>query len=342
MLALIASLLLVAVEEAENVASLLKKAGPGNSKEVRIKALNALERAKLESPDLVCKTLEHYVNDKDRDIRLEVLVSLGVIASDAKLQCPLPIVEAIDDADDGIRSNTQGLVHLFDKFPKAAGPLIFQAADSEMPDVREFAALALPHVVGKTRDIKKKLKEMLDDPHEFVRHNAHIGHFKATGDFKRYVTHLLAYTSDLNPTHPAETEAQKQDQSRRVLIGFGTGFFFYESARERPKELAEVLIANLSHKEAPVRQAALRQLRAMAIGSEESYRAIPKAKAQAEVAKLFEDKNEKVREWAAMVHKQLEEGPPPEAPKKLDPLKNANFLELSSEREPKPQEGDKP
>jgi HEAT repeat protein len=342
MLALLASLLLYPTEEAENVTALLAKAGPLNPKEVRIQAIGDLEKTPVKDPKQVCRVLEQYVGEEDVEIRSAALVSLGLIASEAKTECPLAIVEAIDDADEGIRSNTQGLVHLFDKFPKAAVPLIFQAAESEMPDVREFAALVLPHVAGKTPDVKKKLKEMLDDRNEFVRHHAQIGLFKATDDFKSYVAYLLAYTSDLNAVQPTETEAQKRDQSRRVLIGFGTGIFFYESTRERPKELADVLIANLSHKEAPVRQTALRQLRAMAISSQESYQAIPKTKAQAEVAKLLEDKIEKVREWAKLAHIALEEGPPPEAPKKLEPLDKTNFRELNSEFEPKPQEEGKP
>lgn len=320
MLAVLASLLFFPAEETDGVKALLQKAGPANAKEVRIQAIGDLEKTPVKNPQQVCRVLEQYTGEKDDEIRSAALVSLGLIASSAKLECPLMIVEAIDDRDEGIRSNTQGLVYMFERFPKAAVPLIFRAADSKESELREFAAIALPHVVGKTLEVKEKLNQMLDDPEEFVRHHAHIGHYKATGDFKLYVTYLLACTSDINPPHPTETDAQKRDQVRRNLIRVAVGTFFYESTRERPKELANVLISNLAHQEAPVRQAALRQLRVMAIASQESYEAIPKAKAQTEVAKFLEDKNEKVREWAQLMKAALENGPPPEAPKKLKPL----------------------
>ena len=95
---------------------------------------------------------------------------------------------------------------------------------------------------------------------------------------------------------------------------------FYNFTRDRPKPLAKELISNLSHKEPRVRQCALRQLRAICISSQESYRAVPKEQAQKAVAKLFDDKNEKVSVWAHWVYSTLEEGPPPEAPQKLKPL----------------------
>jgi HEAT repeat protein len=344
MLALLASLILFPAEETESVMALLEKARPANPKEVRIEAIGDLEKAHIKNPEQVCRLLEQYVGEEDVEIRSAALISLGLIASGAKMECPLAIVEAIDDKDEGIRSNTQGLVYMFERFPAEATPLIFKAADSEETDLRDFAGIALPRVAGKTPEVIKKLETLMNDPNEFVRHSAHIGHHNATKDFEAFLTFLLDFSSDLNPPHPLETEQQRKDQLRRNLNRLGAGVVFYNAARERPKELVKILLTNLSHKEPTVRQAALRQLRAMAIISHESYRAIPKAKALAEVAKLFEDQNEKVREWARKAHQALEEGPPPEAPESLESFEKFDPLKRVFEhvQDQKPQAGEMP
>lgn len=333
MFALLVSSLLFPVQESESITALLEKAGPTNAKVVRIKALKALEKSRPQNAQQVRKILEEFLKDQDPEIRSEAVVSLWGVASGAKLECPLSIVQAIHDPDGSVRSNARGAILLINKFPKAAAPLIFQAADSEDFELRDFAGIALPHVVGNTPEVVKKLKGLMNDPNEFVRHSAQIGHHTATKDFETFATYLLGYTSDLNPPHPTETEQQQKDQVLRNLYRLGAGVIFSNATRERPKVLAKILLANLSHKEATVRQSALRQLRAMGIVSHDSYRAIPKAQAHAAVAKLLDDKNETVREWAGIVQKVLEDGPPPDAPEKLEPDEPFNPLKWALEQD---------
>ena len=320
MATLLTCLLLFPGDNSENVAELLEKAKPGNPKEVRIEALKQIQDAELDDPRMVIRALGPYGEEKDLDIRLNAVLALGSIAYDAKLECPLPVVKAAFDEDETIRTNAAAYALLCERLPQSALDLVLKAAKSKVPIMRESAAELLPKFTAKRELALKMLRALTNDPDEFVRHNAHVFHFKATKDRAYYVPYLLAYSSDLNPAHPTKTEEQKRDQARRELTKLGIAIFFYDLTKDRPKELAEELILNLSHEKAAVRQCALRQLRAMAISSQESYRAIPKEKAMKAVAELFDDKNEKVQGWAYWVHSILEEGPPNGTPEKLKPL----------------------
>jgi HEAT repeat protein len=210
-------------------------------------------------------------------------------------------------------------------------PEIVKAAKSKEWKLRDTALKLLHKPIGKSPEAVKIIKALLDDPNEFVRYQAHLSHFNATEDFSTYLIYLLETTSDINqhgPLKPDEKDPTKQFRFWRLHF---SATKFYKFNLDRPQELAQELIANLSHKDVRVRQCALRQLRAMCISSHETYQVVLKAKPQARIQRLLDDKNEKVQLWAYLAEKSLEDGPPPDAPQKLKSLE-----ELEQVPNPKP------
>ncbi len=326
MLTLVFSLLLFPADETDIFKELLEMAGPEHSKEVRIEALKQLKeqyRTKPNDPGSICKTLEKYVADKDIEIRREAILALGSVALSSRLECPLPIVESLDDTDEIISASVKSYVIAFNSFPKRAIPLLIEASKSNDRSMRMATVQALRTAGANSPDALSALKKMLNDPDDDVKDLAYNGYFVVTDDMSTYITYLLASSSDLNEYPQAKTAAEKEKEKSRKGRLYGAAIQFYAFLRNRPRDLAKELVANLEHKDPRVRQAALKQLRAMCISSTESYQAIPKAEAQKKVAKLLlRDGIEKVRTSALLAHLALEEGPPPDAPQKVKPLRS--------------------
>lgn len=322
MLTLLASLLLFPGENAESVADLLEKAKPGNAKEVRIDALQKLQYSKPKDPAAVCKLLEQFVDDEDIQIRDSVFFALAVVGTKGELECPLVLIEAINNEDNHVSKIAGDMAKLFNKIPEAALTEIAKAAQSQNWRRRCDAASLLHGKSQKTSESIKILTPLLTDSNEFVRYEAQLSHFKATRDFSVFVTYLLRYTSRLNQSIPAKTEQEKKEKKWRAFQKWSVATFFYRFAFHRPKDLAKELVEKLQEKDARVRQSALRQLRAMCVSSQESFQAIPKAKALKSVEQLFDDKNENVSTWARLVHSILLDGPPKGTPEKMKPLES--------------------
>ncbi len=118
----------------------------------------------------------------------------------------------------------------------------------------------------------------------------------------------------------------------RECSAYGGAMALHLLTRERPLDLAKQLVEYLSHDQASIRQCALRQLRALCTVSKQSYRAVNKIKLQKQLQVIAErDPDERVRDWANVVLKLLEEGPPLDAPERLEPLPS---VELPDFEEP--------
>lgn len=344
MIVLLTSLMLFPGESTESVDSLLKKIGPDNPKEVRLIALEKLTEEHLgaktgltlKDPARVCRALENFPKEKDIEIRRKMVLSLamGIIKYKSKFECPKTLVEAIDDEDEEIAAYADAGVGASEKFSKTAIPLIFEAAKSKEPNMRTTAVFALGTLAANSPRAANELKRLMNDPDEGVKYNAHNAHFRATGEFRRYVTFLLRLHSTPHQDLPEETPSQKRKKEWTELAHLSTAIQFYTFNKDRPKELANELIANLTHKESGVRYAALQQLRAMCISSQETYKAIPKKKAKKAVADLFRDENENVSVWAYIVDSHLDDGPPKDAPEKLKPLEEFLRTRLKTETKP--------
>ncbi len=346
MLAFLASLLFFQAEEAESVPALLAKAGPANAKQIRLDALEKLsdqlnrrDGEKPQAPAEICKVLEDYASETDIDIRRKAFTALGITGlygqRVGKMDCPLLILKAMNDEDDQISGAAQGIVIISQRFSKNAIPLLIEAAEANDISLHLAAVQALARVASDSPDAMKTLKKLMEDPAENIVNLAHQSHFEATNDFPYYVKYLLKSSSSLNAYPPATTDIQKRNETGRAYRLVGVAMKFHNFAEHRPKDLAKALIENLSHKDARVRQSALLQIRGMCIASHETYQAIPKAKAQTEIQKLFEDKNEKVRSWAYLAYSCLEDGPSQDAPKKLGPFGSP---EPGSKAKPQPGE----
>ncbi|MCA9069625.1 MAG: HEAT repeat domain-containing protein [Planctomycetaceae bacterium] len=335
MIVLLASLMLFPGEGTESVDSLLKKIGSDNPKEVRLAALEKLKEdylgtktgLNLKDPAQVRRALETFPEEKDIDVRRSLVLALGLGIIKYQFECPTTLVDAIDDADEQISANARVAVTVAEKISPSALPHLLKACDSDDHSLRMAGVQALPALAAKSPDALKKLKQLMKHPNVMVQDFAHHGHFEATQDFGPYVTYLLLASAD-RPKEPApKTPDQKQAEEHKDMCSVTAAMKFYHFSRTTPKKLANELLTNLSHEDARIRQCTLRQLRAMCISSHETYKAIPKNKAKKAVAKLFEDKNEKVSNWAYWVDSLLDEGPPKDAPEKLKPLDEIPLIE---------------
>lgn len=304
-------------DAADELSSLLERARPSHSKTIRLAALEKLADAGAKDPKRTCASLAPYAGEKDAEIRRKALLAIGLSGS-GRIACPLPVVKALNDEDERIRAGAAAMLALYERYPKEAIPILFAAVESDDLDVRSSIPFALKDAVGKTPKVLETLKQMFADPEPMVRNNAYAAHFELTGNLDVYVPYLLRTTSDLKEPPQSETKAQKQ---LRELQTVRVAMHFYRLTRERPNDLATTLVANLSHAEAAVRQCALRNLRAMCISSKTSFRAVERLEPQEKLeAMAAGDASDKVRNWAAWVYDILREGPPKDAPEKLEPL----------------------
>lgn len=317
MLKLLLLTLLLQANANDELSTLLEQAKPSQPKQVRMEALQKLSRTGKKDPERVLKALEPMVQAKDADIRYGAIIAIGLSGIE-KTPCPLCVVKALNDDDERIRYNAGTILSLYQKFPKEAVPLLFAAVDSKDAAVRSAAAESLAAAAGKTPQVKQALLKLEADSHHNVRHSAQQAYYLLTGDLNRYVEYLLHITRDRSEPAESKTEEQRAAEDSLSTLGSMTIFVL---AGKKSDGLAKALIHHLDHKDAAIRQCALRQLRAMCVSSKSSFRAVAAQKPNGKLAKVAEkDQNETVRIWAGVVINLLEAGPPKDAPEKLIPL----------------------
>ncbi|MBW3542423.1 MAG: HEAT repeat domain-containing protein [Planctomycetes bacterium] len=311
MLTIILASLIVQVDVAEELPLLLQQAGPSHAKEIRLAALDKLIGVGGKDPKRTLESLAPYAREDDAEIRQKVVT---VIGASGDTICPLPVVEALDDRDEGVRSAATTVLAIYHRFPRKAVPMLFAAAESKDSIVRASVPFALADAAGKKPQVLKTLKLMFTDSEPRVRNNAHAAHFQLTGDFDVYVPHLLRITTDFERKPDGETTVTET----LALVG---AIRVYDLTRQQPKDLARALVANLAHAEPAMRQCALRHLRAMCISSKASFRAVAERQPEQKLEKMAaNDEDAKVRSWAAWVRDILRDGPPENAPEQLEPL----------------------
>lgn len=307
----------------DELSSLLEQARPPHPKKVRVAALKKLAEVGNNDPKRTIAALTPLAHEKDDEIR-ELAVSAIGVSGFNRLPCPMAVVKALRDPVKPVRNAAAQIIFAYEQFPKKALPLLLSAAKSKDVNVRASIPSALRHVGGKAPKVLATFKHLLSDSELSVRNNAHAAYFQLTDDMDVYVSHLLHITVDRGKRPKPRTAAQKQQREFEDLLAIVGAMKLYELTRRRPKDLAKALIGHLSDPQPAIRRCALRQLRAMCIGSKTSYRVVVKLKPHMKLEAMETgDKDEKVRTWAAWVRDILKQGPPKTAPETLPELEKS-------------------
>jgi HEAT repeat protein len=310
--------LLAQADTADELTRLLERAGPANAKAERILALEELTEKGKKNPQRTCAALAPYAKDEDAEIRLKVLIAIGISAAEQR-ECPIPIAQALADEDDAVRGNAAAMLGFYTRYPEEAVPLLLKAVASDDRFVRQSLPDALASACGKTPRGLNAIRRLFTDVDPSVRHNAQLAHFKLTGEPHDYVGHLLRVTASPDDDSPPETDEQRTTRELLQIAGAG---LLYELTRKRPDDLAKELVTYLADEKPRIRQCALRQLRAMCVTSKSSFRAVEKLKLDKKLNEMAKgDGDEDTRKWATLAQNALSEGPPetaPEVPKPLD------------------------
>jgi hypothetical protein len=318
------SILLLAVvlqlDRAGELSSLLEHVRPAQPKRVRLAALKKLAQIGNKDTKRMIAALTPYAREKDAEIREAAVFAIGGAGFNGG-PCPLIVIQALNDPDKSVRTAAATYVGIYERYPKRGLPLLLAAATSKDVNVREAIPAALQHADGKSPKVRATLKHMLSDPELGVRNNAHAAFFQLTNDVHVYVSHLLQITVYRGKRQKPQTAAQKRRRDLEDLLATLGAMKFYELTRRRPKDLATALIGHLSHSKPAIRKCALRQLRAMCISSKSSFRVVDKLKPHKKLEAMEKtDKDEDVRAWAWWVRDILKQGPPKSAPETLPPL----------------------
>lgn len=316
----------------DNLSSLLEQAKPANSKIVRLEALKELREAGSKNPTKTCQSLVPYLYEKDAEIRDGAVLAIG-LSGYKQNACALALVEALNDPNKSVRLSVTTVLIVYKQLPKEAAPILFAAVKSKDRNVRSSVTSLLVKSLGNTPRVLKTLRQLFSDSDQMVRDNAHITHFQLTGDMGVYVPHLLRITATRKKgAEPKTKEEERERDLREVYVTTGA-IRLYEQTRLRPHDLAKALVDNLSHKDAAIRQCALRQLRAMCINSKRSFRAVDRLKLHDRLDTMgVNDENDDVGIWALLVRDILKEGPPKAAPEELKPY--SELVPAESDKSP--------
>jgi HEAT repeat protein len=302
----IVSLGVTARVEAANrvIAEQIKRLDKGQPAAVRLTAAKLLWR--LETAPAAAQAIPALaVCAKDRDVELRrvALMALGETAFLHKRPCPLPVVEGLFDPNPNVRGSAWTNIGLFREYPKEALPLLLRAADHEDRNVRLNVLLPLATVGGKSPEVLTLLKKKTTDKDPLIRNNAHVALYQATKDLELIVRYWLE-RADTSPALGLGKAEQLRviDETRSAkmleMLTHWSAKMLGDVGRERPAELAGVLLKLLSDKSPLMRRNSARVLGAMAGESEKARGILKRLAVEGELERLLRDPDASVRSAA--------------------------------------------
>jgi HEAT repeat protein len=234
----------------------MEKLNPKNPQKDRLAALEWIAK---NSKDLHAKellpALETYAkDDKEAEVRAEVVFAIGRIGLDQKpmMVCPMILMQALDDQDVFVRQMAGFMSTQFKKFPSKTVEFLLRLEKEGNPDrrsdVHNLLALAGPNE-GR---VLKVLRKATKDKDFQIRHNAHIFLFQATDKLEDIVPYFLIYHAERLEAEPLPVDAseeQKTERGSKDLLRLVIITKLLEFGEKRTEEMATLLIKLLESNE---------------------------------------------------------------------------------------------
>lgn len=135
----------------EDVPALVARLSANHPRANRIAAAKSLLKITDREALLAVGALSAACKDEDRDVRLQCVITLGLLLNRHKQQCPMILVEAMFDPDADVRTNSSVAVMLLeDRLPKNALPLLLKHAAHRDAWVRSYVLRVLASQAKKT------------------------------------------------------------------------------------------------------------------------------------------------------------------------------------------------
>jgi HEAT repeat protein len=191
--------------------------------------------------------------DPDADIRCGAIAALAWIAKYRKGPCPLAIVEALLDKEDGVHSYA-GIAYEFRTFEPGSVEVLLRCARSEREIVRENALLLLQAAGGRDKKVLEVLEKAKQDKSFIVRNDAYLAMFKANDKLNDYLSWIIRVRQEFDGMpDPKLTERERNQRNLTVLL---MEMKMIEWRDKRPEELSRALVKLLDDKSPPTRRQA--------------------------------------------------------------------------------------
>jgi hypothetical protein len=235
----------------------------------RVKVLQWFHNhAEAQSSRLAIPVLERTTREGPvTKVRVEAILALYQIARKQKLPCPLALVQAIFDKDEGVRDDAGGLVMMFSDFAPGTVELAFRGAWSEDENVRNCGLNLVALVAPRDEKALAVLETAKNDRSFQVRHNSYCYKFKANNKVDELLAWMIRLQDDdsiLDPV-PKDEKVRNLEKAVRNLAIIGSARQICEWCEQRPDELAAALLQLLDHQSPVVRRGAMRLIGVTAV-----------------------------------------------------------------------------
>jgi HEAT repeat protein len=239
----------------------------------RSERLGAIERlhdeSKSKGAEKAIPGLSICAKDDDPVIRRRSLTALTMIAVHHKLPCPSPVVSALLDPNIDVRHSATNFVGAFNEYSKESLAVAYKAIEHEDYNVRNSAL----EVIGSTGLNDKKalaaVKEALHDKNLMVRGNAQVAMWKLTGDQELKVRNLVERFVAPDP-QSIKPPISNSEIGAIKLVKVGAPISLHDMSRERPREVATLLLKLTKDKQPSIRMGAASML-GVCFGFPEGY-----------------------------------------------------------------------
>ncbi|MFT3882058.1 MAG: HEAT repeat domain-containing protein [Gemmatales bacterium] len=251
---------LPAVQQAEFQAN-LKILQSNKPDQAKIAALKRLELTKVKEATQSFPAIESLLKGQhSQDLRCQAAISLGVMAFQRKLTCPLALIDAMVDQDDEVASFAANYAGVFKRFPDNIVDILLKSAVSKQSIIRSHAIAILAHVGSKDKRVLDVLEHALNDSWSSVRNNSHVTLYALTNNFERYLKYILLVLIDresvLGKVDPTKRDA-KFEQEALELIELGSKFRLIEWSENKAEEYSSTLLKLMKSEQAELRQGAI-------------------------------------------------------------------------------------
>lgn len=156
-----------------------------NSANVRIKAAMALGKLDEDPRSLkAVDALKSGLNDPNDEVRYQSLANLTLILQQQKQECPLEMLELVNDDSPKIKTNFPYLLDFYESYPPEALSFCLHYYKQLNPDEQPDALMLLGKAGGKDKRVMQILFDAVNSNNAHARVNGTVGLWAATHDFE--------------------------------------------------------------------------------------------------------------------------------------------------------------
>ncbi|HQR09540.1 MAG TPA: hypothetical protein PLN21_22140 [Gemmatales bacterium] len=251
---------LPAVQQAEFQAN-IKILQSNKSDQAKIAALKRLELTKVKEATQSFPAIESLLKGQhSQDLRCQAAISLGVMAFQRKLTCPLALIDAMFDQDDEVASFAANYAGVFKRFPDNIVDILLKSAVSKQSFIRSHTMTILAHAGSKDKRVLDVLEQALNDSSPSVRNNSHVTLYALTNNFERYLEYRLILLIDkesvLGKVDPSTKEGKNEIEAMD-LMKLGSQIQIIQWSENKAEDYSSNLLKFMKSDQTLLRRAAI-------------------------------------------------------------------------------------